>query len=332
MKYTKEASSNINETQAVNYLHEIGLTKVREEIAAGLQSKPRYISSKFFYNDKGSSLFEQITELEEYYPTRTEKKILKTIAQDLDIDFKHLNIIELGSGDHSKIRILLQQIPENDLKTITYTPVDISESAVEASSAKLHELFPKLNIKGIIADFIHQLHIIPQRGKRLFCFFGNTIGNLNMQDAQLFLRNIRTNMQQGDSFLLGMDMEKDTSLIENAYNDSLGVTAQFNKNILNVVNQLLETDFKEKDFEHVAFYAETENRIEMHLKAIKNIVVKSQWIDAPIFLSKGETIHTENSHKYTYEHILKLSQSAGLNIQKIITDNKKWFSLIYFKA
>jgi len=314
-----------------NHLPKIGINNVQKEITAGLQAFPKYISSKFFYDQRGSELFEKITQLDEYYPTRTEKSILSTIGKDLNLDYTSLNIIELGSGEHSKISLLLQQIPENKLPSIKYFPVDISQSAIEMSSASLATDFPIIKVQGIVADFLHQLNLIPKTGKRLFCFFGSTIGNLNITEIEQFMKLIGAEMQQDESLLLGMDMVKDTSILEKAYNDEQQITAEFNKNILNVINDLANTNFDPADFDHQAFYNEDYNRIEMHLKAKADMIINVKSTDSIILIQKGETIHTENSHKFNQDIIRTMAYWGGLDTEQIFTDSNKWFSLVHYK-
>ena len=331
MDYIKEKTIIKGKIKLINYLPDIGISKVREEIYTGLKAFPKYISSKFFYDERGSELFEAITKLNEYYPTRIEKKIISTIGKGLNLDFPELSIIELGSGDSSKIRLLLRQIQKNKLSTIKYFPVDISQSAIEMATEKLADEFPMIKIQGIVADFIYQHNLIPKSEKRLFCFFGSTIGNLNMAEIEQFMKLLGEEMQEGDSFLLGMDMVKDIAVLEKAYNDDQQITADFNKNILNVINNLVDTNFKLAEFEHLAFYNLEKNRIEMHLKARKDIVITFNSAAGKIYIKKGETIHTENSHKFNYDNIKSIGYWAGLDTEKIFTDNNKWFSLVHYK-
>ena len=331
MNYTQEISVNKNNIELINYLPNIGISNVKEEILVGLRATPKYVSPKFFYDGKGSDLFEQITHLEEYYPTRTEKKIISSIGKDININFKNLNIIELGSGDSSKISLLFNQIPTEDLKTVNYFPVDISQSAIEKSASELIQQFSLNNITGIVVDFIHQLKLIPKPGKRLFCFFGSTIGNFNSQEAKAFMTLLGNTMQKGDSLLLGMDMVKDISVLEKAYNDKKGITAKFNKNILIVVNNLTDSNFTLSDFEHYAFYNIEKSRIEMHLRALKDVEISLPSGTEKIQINKGETIHTENSYKYNLHDIEMFGMWADIEIKNILTDENSWFNLVYYE-
>ncbi len=330
MKYKKENSDlSKSSIKLVNYLPNIGINTAKEEIIEGLKADPKYISSKFFYDEKGSRLFEEITTLDEYYPTRTEKAIISAIEKNLDIDFSQLNLIDLGSGDYSKIRLLFRRLSTKDFAGMKYFPVDISQSTLERAGEKLLNEFPALKIEGIVADFIHQLHLMPGDRKKLFCFFGSTIGNFQREEIKEFLRSLGEQMRLGDGLLLGLDMVKDIYILEKAYNDTRGITAAFNKNILHVVNNFIETDFRANDFDHLAFYNPAKKRIEMHLKTLKDIAV--QKTDKPfITLYAGETIHTENSHKFDQSDIELFARWAGLNVDKILSDDNQWFSLVYY--
>ena len=331
INHTKEETLTKGGIKLVNYLPDNRIKKIKEEIFNGLKAFPKYISPKFFYDERGSELFEAITKLDEYYLTRTEKKILSTIGKELNLDFSELCIIEFGSGDSSKISLLLSQVPENKLSTIKYYPVDISQSAIERASEKLADEFPMIRINGVIADFRHPLNMIPRSGKKLFCFFGSTIGNLNKTEIKKFMNLLGKEMQVGDSLLLGMDMVKDPAVLEKAYNDDQQITADFNKNILNVINNLANTNFEPADFEHLAFYNEEKKRIEIHLKARKDMVITFDSEADKIYIKKGETIHTENSHKFNKDNIKTMGFWAGLDTKKIFTDNNQWFSLVHYK-
>lgn len=304
--------------------------KVAVEIITGLLASPKYISSKYFYDEKGCELFEEITKLDEYYPTRIEKKIISTIGQDLNIDFTDLSIVELGSGNCSKIRLLLQQIPRHKLSTIKYYPVDISEYAIEKSLEQLTDEFPEIQIEGIVANFLHPVEILPKASNRLICFFGSTIGNLDINERKRFMQQLGNEMQPNDSLILGVDMIKDVAVLERAYNDAKEVTAKFNLNILNVVNDLADTDFETSAFKHLAFYNEEEQRIEMHLEALRDLEILYNSGKNKIHISKGETIHTENSHKFNRNHILTMGLWAGLAVEKIIVDEEQMFSIVHY--
>jgi L-histidine N-alpha-methyltransferase len=188
--------------------------------------------------------------------------------------------------------------------------------------------FPGINVHGIVADFLSQLDVIPKDTKKIFCFLGSTIGNLSIEETLQFLIKLSEIMHSGDILLLGFDMVKSKDILEKAYNDSKKITERFNKNILNVVNTHIGTDFDVDTFEHIAFYNERYSRIEMHLKATQDLEISSPSIPTPISIKKDETIHTENSYKFTDANIKHLASGAGLHIQHIYTDKNKWFSLV----
>jgi len=302
-----------------------------EEIFRGLTQRQKQISSRFFYDDTGSELFEKITTLPEYYPTRTEKMILQENADAILGDFNQIEIVELGSGDCSKISILLDHIPKNKLAQVKYIPIDISETAMLKSAELLHRNYPGLNIQGILADFMKHLDVFPETSPRLICFFGSTLGNLTRTQMNDFLLNLKLLMNPGDRLLLGLDMVKDRQILYKAYNDDQGVTARFNKNILKVINDIAETNFNPADFEHLVFYNEQEARIEMHLKALNHVTVSSQYFPEDIFIGAGETIHTENSHKFLPEHILQMASITGLQLKISFTDAQQYFTLNLFE-
>ncbi len=286
------------------------------------------ISCIFFYDNIGSKLFQEITKLPEYYLTRTEIPLIKKAAYDISDKIRNVNIIEFGSGDSTKISILLDAVSKENRDTICYIPFDISESAIKKSSNILLSKYPELKVHGIIADFISQLHAIPKKSKKIICFLGSTIGNLSMEKAQSFLISLKNIMNQEDLLLLGFDMVKSKKILEKAYNDSQNVTEKFNKNILNVINSHINSNFKPENFKHVAFFNEKLSRIEMHLKARKNIEILCPNYSTNIIIKEGETIHTENSYKFTEHDIKKLAEEADLKIKKQYTDKNRWFSLV----
>lgn len=330
MNFIDDQIIKVGEIDILNFLPKRGINNVKEEILKGLTSQQKYISPKFFYDKKGSELFNEITQLEEYYPTNCEKEILTYVFDRLNINLLNCSIIELGSGDSSKISSIFSQIPIDILATISYYPVDISQSAIINAVDDITRRFDLRKITGIIADFHHQLDLIPNKNKRLFCFLGSTIGNFSKNEVENFITELGGSMNKGDGLLLGVDMVKDTQVINAAYNDSRGITAMFNKNILNVINGNIRSDFKVDKFEHLAFYNEKEQRIEMHLKAISEQVINIPLSNHQLQITKGETIHTENSYKYTVEQLNKIGKMGGLKIKNILSDSKKWFNLVYY--
>jgi L-histidine N-alpha-methyltransferase len=313
-----------------NYLEEENHDEVIRSIFNGLNASQKYISSRFFYDDQGSELFEKITSLPEYYPTRTEMGILKNAAPDIINGAVEMDIIEIGSGDCSKISLLLDAVSPQNWVHINYYPLDVSPLAIRKSSEMLAQKYRGINIHGIMADFLKHLKFFPSRTSRTVCFFGSTLGNLDRKVAQQFLVNVSDLMDPGDHFLLGLDMTKDPETLEAAYNDKQGITAAFNKNILNVVNQYARTNFDPKLFDHYAFYNAAEARMEMHLVAEDDITISSSLFPSDVTIHKGEAMHTENSHKFTPRHICEFAAITGLRIQEIFSDDNKWFSLVRF--
>jgi len=313
-----------------NYLPAIGKDEIIQNILTGLFCDNKHISSIYFYDEAGSNLFEEITRLPEYYIPCTEKPLIREAATRLKETLKNVDIIELGSGDCSKISIFLELVPKEHLHSIRYIPVDISHSAIMETVDILPHTFPGLKIYGILADFVKQVDLIPNVDRHIFCLFGSTIGNLTREQGIRFCSEVSNILRPDDVFLLGMDMVKDRDILFKAYNDSRNVTARFNKNILNVVNNLIETSFDPEEFEHIAFFNEDQARIEMHLKAMKNMETTSPYSEKKISMKKGETIHTENSHKFTIQHIRELEKAAGFKARNIYTDKNNWFSLVEF--
>jgi thiosulfate/3-mercaptopyruvate sulfurtransferase len=306
-----------------------GGTDIISEIFTGLSAIQKYLSSRFFYDDAGSALFEEITGLPEYYLTRTEKSILKEAAPQI-LNLQSFNsIVELGSGDCSKISILLDAFQQK-IAEIEYVPVDISKTSIEKSAGILTMKYPGIRIHGILTDFINHFKVIPCDGSKLICFFGSNFGNLSRTQEIPFLKNLKSWMNPGDQLLIGFDMVKDIKIMEKAYNDEQGKTAAFNGNMLNVVNHYSKTNFNPEQFDHYSFYDIANARIEMHLRALENIEVCSPYMESKICFNKGETIHTESCYKYETDYIYKLAEISGLQIKDIYTDTNGWFSLAHF--
>ncbi|MGQ1787717.1 MULTISPECIES: L-histidine N(alpha)-methyltransferase [unclassified Saccharicrinis] len=314
----------------IRVLHKNGKQQAIEEIRDGLNAPQKYISPKFFYDEIGSELFEEITRLKEYYLTCTEKKIISKLYPRLGIDFRDINVIELGSGDHSKINLLLNQVPRDILSTITYFPVDISKSAIARSTSHLSLQLPELKVYGLVADFIHQIPQLSFSGRNLFMFLGSTIGNLLPSEIKAFMEDISSIMQPGDYLLMGMDLVKDISTLENAYNDSKHITAKFNKNVLRVLNKLTGSDLCPDKFNHKAFFNKEMSRIEMHLEAKTNMSMDFPVLNQRIYFKEGETIHTENSHKFNPESIKIIGNFGRLQLDNIFMDENEWFSLALY--
>ncbi|MDN7025250.1 L-histidine N(alpha)-methyltransferase [Methanoculleus sp. FWC-SCC1] len=308
------------------------MTSYAEELArdirAGLSSGQKQIPSKYFYDERGSRLFEEICRLPEYYPTRTEMAILEEHAGAIMEPFTAGDLVEMGSGANWKICRLLDAAAQPHGAGIRYVPLDVSESALQAAAEELIRMYGGLEVLGIVADFTRNLDRIPDDADRLITLFGGTIGNFTDAEAAELLEGVSALMRRGDRFLIGMDTVKDTDLLEAAYNDARGITAAFNKNVLNVVNRELCATFDLDLFDHVAFYNETSDQIEMHLAARQAMAVEIAALDMVVEFENGETIHTEISRKFSRERAIRIFEDAGLAPQRWFTDENGWFSLV----
>lgn len=297
----------------------------REDVIAGLSQPQKSIPPKYFYDAKGSRLFEAICRLPEYYPTRAEIALTRAHVEDIArFAGRGCELIEYGSGASVKIRLLLAR-----LRPSVYVPIDISESALREAAAKLARAFPWLGISAVVGDFSRPLKIPAFRGRgkgrRVVYFPGSTIGNLVPEDAHAFLRMTRAQVGAQGAMLVGVDLKKDANVLHAAYNDAKGVTAQFNLNLLARINAELGADFDLKRFAHYAFYNPALGRIEMHLVSLARQTVA---VGAHRFgFDLGETIHTENSCKYSVEEFRAMALAAGFRTEKVWKDPKGWFGL-----
>lgn len=301
-------------------------SSLAEDVRRGLQKNPKELPPKYFYDAHGSKLFDQICELPEYYPTRTEHAILKRVADEIVGECRPLSLIEFGPGNASKSRLLLDAMADLGLLG-RYLPIDLSEDFLREILNIFGSNYPGLSIQGVIGDFERKVEIPRDGGRRLIVFLGSTIGNLTPPEAVAFLRNVRGLLVPGDRFLLGTDLVKDVPTLESAYNDAAGVTAAFNLNILSVLNQHLGAEFKHDRFEHLAFFNREASRIEMHLVAREAHTVLVKGIDLAVDFSKGESIRTELSHKYTRVMVEAMLSAAGLRFFRWETDPRNFFAL-----
>ncbi len=311
-----------------NHMRDTFHRDIRRDVLRGLTSVQKSVPSKYFYDPYGSQLFDAICGLPEYYQTRTELSILRNSAAHIVRNLREADIVELGSGSNVKIRTLLDACLGTYRTDICYVPVDVSESALVKSSVELIDSYPDLKIAGIVADFTEHIGQIPAGRQRLFLFFGSTIGNFAGEARIGLLKSVAGMMGPGDRFLLGIDMIKPAEALEMAYNDSRGVTAQFNKNILNVLNRELKADFAPSHFDHVAFYNAGKEQVEMHLRANRSISVEIDGLGMRVSMEKGETIHTEICGKFSRESAGAMAAEAGLRINRWFTDPRSWFSLV----
>lgn len=296
------------------------------EVRAGLTSTPRRLPSKYFYDTRGSELFEEITTLPEYYLTRAEQALLEASAPTIAAITQFREMVEPGAGSAKKTRTLIDAgLAEGCLERLLL--IDVSHETAEASARTMASGYPGLEVHGVVADFEADLGKIPPNPDRLVVFLGSTIGNFTRTESLDLLRRLRALAGPGGWLLLGMDLVKDRSVLEDAYNDSRGVTAQFNANILDVVNRYLEGNFVTGRFEHVSFYNEVESRIESYLRARSAHSVRLSKLDLEIDLDAGEMIHTEISRKYTRESVVSMLESAGLGIHRWFTDVDDTYAL-----
>jgi L-histidine N-alpha-methyltransferase len=314
--------------EIIDYIKGTFRSDIKRDVLRGLTSAQKSIPSKYFYDAHGSRLFETICSLPEYYQTRTELSILERSAADIMRDLGEADIVELGSGSNQKIRTLLDACYRRRQTDICYVPIDVSEAALVESSAELLSCYPELRIVGIVADFTKHIEKIPPGRQKLLVFFGSTIGNFGEEARIALLKRLARMMRPGDRFLLGIDMIKRAEVLEMAYNDSRGVTAEFNKNILYVVNRELKADFDPSCFDHVAFYDAERERVEMHLRANRSVSVKISGLRLHFRLKKDETIRTEICGKFSRESAEAMSEEAGLRINRWYSDPRCWFSLI----
>lgn len=300
----------------------------RRSVEDGLSAAQKTLEAKYFYDAAGSDLFDDICELEEYYPTRTETGILQGRMGELaEIAGPCVEVVELGSGSSLKTHHLLSALD----RPARYIPLDISPSYLEGAFKRLQKMFPDLEIVPLEADF-SQAITLPRRddaGKRLLFFPGSTIGNFHREDVRAFLERM-FHETEADFFVIGVDLKKDKAILEAAYDDREGVTAAFNLNLLKRINRELGGDFVRVNFEHMARYDEALGRVEMHIVSLKDQQVRIG--DFNVDFTAGETIHTENSNKYTPEEFQALAEGTGWLPQKLWMDDNELFSIHLFEA
>ncbi|MFB8026912.1 L-histidine N(alpha)-methyltransferase [Streptomyces sp. NPDC056465] len=296
---------------------------LRADVRSGLTRHPKTLPPKWFYDARGSDLFEEITRLAEYYPTRAEREILVARAGEIAKVSGARTLIELGSGSSEKTRHLLDALP--DLHT--YVPVDVSESALAGAAEALLAERPELDVHALVADFTHALELPESPGPRLVAFLGGTLGNLLPAERAEFLRSVRARLAPGDGLLLGTDLVKDEATLVAAYDDAAGVTAEFNKNVLAVVNRELGADFPPDAFDHVALWDADHEWIEMRLRARRALTVKIRELDLVVRFEEGEELRTEISAKFREERVREELAAAGLRLDQWWTDEAGRFAL-----
>jgi len=298
-----------------------------EDVLDGLTRPAKELPSKHFYDARGSELFELVTEVPEYYPTRTERWILEAIAGQVAEHTGAVELVELGAGYATKTRVLLDAMAANGTLR-SYVPLDVSEATVLASAAELVEEYPGIQVHGVIGDFERHLDALPEpTGPRIVALLGGTVGNFLPGARRRFLRSVRRQLGPDDRLLLGTDLVKDPRIIEAAYDDSQGVTAAFNLNILTVCNRELRADFDIDLFEHVAFYHRRHQWIEMRLRAVDHCTVDLKGIDLQVAFAAREEMRTELSAKFTRERLEADLAAAGLRLAEFMTDPDGLFAL-----
>ena len=315
------------------------IEQMAADVRAGLLAVPKDLSSwpKYFYDEQGSVLFEEITTLPEYYQTRTELSILQEKAKEIVARTGCQELVELGSGSASKTRALLDAMVEWSGQSpsesrICYVPFDVSESALAGSAERLLDEYPGLEISGFVGDFDHSLESLLARPRaggsgRLVIFLGGTIGNFTPERRRAFLERLRAGLQAGDYLLVGLDLVKDERTLEAAYDDAAGVTARFNKNLLNVLNRRLGGEFDPELFVHRATYNREESRVEMWLDSTVEQEVPVAALDLEVPLGAGEGMRTEISTKFTHASIAGSFDEAGLRLLDLYTDDENYFGL-----
>ncbi len=296
------------------------------DVQAGLSQKPKSLPPKHFYDARGSQLFERICNTPEYYPTRTEQALLERHARAIVYKTRPSSIVELGSGSARKIATLLKAV-ESERQRCSYVPFDVSRSILEESGHQLMNEFTWLRVHAIVGDYDNDLESLPRFGTTLWMFLGGTIGNFSASQAVEFLQQVARNMRPGDRFLLGTDLVKATRVLNSAYNDSQGITAEFNKNVLRVINQQLGADFDLGSFEHVAFFDAAKQQIEMHLESTREQTVQIDRLGMHVHFAQGERLLTEISRKFTQGSVGRLLSQAGLRLESWLESPDGYFGL-----
>src|SRR4051812_24787178 len=299
---------------------------LRADARAGLTRMPKELPPKWFYDDRGSQLFDEITRLPEYYPTRREREILVARAGEIAVLSKADTLIELGSGTSEKTRILLQHLA--DAGTLRrFVPFDVSEATLREAAAAILSDYAGIEVEAVVGDFERHLHLLPRGGTRMIAFLGGTIGNLVPEQRAAMLRSLSASMEAGDTFLLGTDLVKDVARLEAAYDDAAGVTAEFNRNVLAVLNRELGANFDLSAFDHVAIYDTTNDWIEMRLRSRRAQVVAVTGLGIDVAFADGEEMRTEISAKFRRAVVEAELGNAGLELVSWWTDSAGDFAL-----
>lgn len=287
-----------------------------QDVQAGLLQPPRSLPPKYFYDEIGSRIFEQICQTREYYPSRMEAALLQANAAEIIQICEPAHLIELGSGSARKTRFLFDACAQSGHRCV-YWPFDVAEEMLMGSATELVEEYPWLNVRALHGDYNGGLALpLPEKGRRLIAFLGGTIGNFEPAAARALLSEVRDLLRPGDNLLLGLDRVKDTAVLQAAYDDAEGHTARFNLNVLHVLNRELDANFPVADYRHRALFNSSDSRIEMRLRASTDHSVCLRHLDTEIQIQAGEEILTEVSRKFTHESLSALLGSAGLCLQR----------------
>lgn len=299
---------------------------LRADVHRGLTAQPKELPPKWFYDDGGCELFDAITRLPEYYPTETERAILRANAAEIAKVSAADTLVELGSGTSDKTRTLLDAMAGSG-QLARFVPFEVNEATLRAAADQIADGYPGIDVHAVVGDFEHHLSELPVVGRRMVAFLGSTIGNFAPTERKEFFADLTSTMQPGDSLLLGTDLVKDVGRLERAYDDSQGVTAEFNKNVLHVVNRELDATFDVDAFEHVAFFDRDEEWIEMRLQSRADQHVRVDALDLEVAFAAGEQMRTEISAKFRREGVEAELASAGLRLDRWMTDPDADFAL-----
>ncbi|HET7689062.1 MAG TPA: L-histidine N(alpha)-methyltransferase [Nocardioidaceae bacterium] len=299
---------------------------LEKDVRDGLTGTVKTLPPKYFYDARGSELFEEITELPEYYPTRRERSILEARADEIAAASGAETLVELGSGSSVKTRLLLDGLQRAGTLR-RYVPVDVSPTALEGAMDALAPDYPHLQLHGVVADFEHHLGLLPTGGRRMVAFLGGTIGNLTPAERLAFLTDVRSGLEEGDTLLLGTDLVKEPTRLVAAYDDAAGVTAAFNKNVLAVLNRTLAADFDLASFDHVAVWNAEEEWIEMRLRSLRPQSVQVRELGLRLHFAQGEEIRTEISAKFRQARLEAELAQAGYRLAHWWTDPDEDFAL-----
>ena len=314
----------------------LALDEFALDVKSGLSLPRKTLKSKYFYDEIGSALFEQICLQPEYYITRTETDILRERSTDImNICSGDVSIVELGSGSASKTRILFEHVLQRQ-NSLHYFPIDVSHSILLESIKSLSLDYPNLHITGISSDYANGIdkatdfitadYNVPSR--KLILFLGSSIGNFEPGEAISFFQMLRDKMERKDVLLVGFDLQKKPAILNSAYNDKARITAKFNLNLLSRINRQLEGNFDIRNFDHNAFYSQDEQRIEMHLVSKRDQEAHIKLIEESFMFKEGESIHTENSYKYSLKQIRKIADDNRFEVKMNFVDQRKWFDLV----